>query len=109
MYTKIDDGVWTWTPCTSIMQITVTWEPKQSDSLTVQQFKDLLASNRPFTRIHLVQEGIPNIISTMCVTIAPSGDAYTISISGTGYNANRTVQRSEVYKTLLDGYGLWKL
>lgn len=91
------------------MQIVVTWDSKQSDSLTVQQFKELLAGERPFARIQLVQDGIPNIISTMSVSIVPSGDTYTISISGTGYNTNRTVQRGEVYKTLLDGYGLWKL
>lgn len=90
------------------MQITV-FTDTSSEPLTVHQFKELLASDRPFTHIRLVQDGIPNIISTMYVTIAPSGDAYTISISGAGYNANRTAQRSEVYKTLLDGYGLWKL
>lgn len=102
-----------------MMQITVTWdikqsdtkqsETKQSESVTVQQFKELLAGDRAFTRIQLVQEGIPNIISTMYVTIVPSYDVYTITITGTGYITTRTARRSDVYKTLLDGYGLWKL
>ncbi len=92
-----------------MIQITVQWLGGAAESPSVQQFKDALAGDRPFVHMRLVQDGISGVISTMYVTIVPSDDMYSISISSAGHQAHRIVTRGDIYKTLLDGYGLWSL
>ncbi len=77
-------------------------------------FKTLITGPRveSLREIRLQQEGINGIVSTMYVGIYPSSDGedkYYISINGSGFSARRMAAWADIYKTLLDGYGLWSL
>ena len=81
--------------------------------LTGAEFKTLVCGDEPFTMINMTQDGIGSVISTMYVSIYPllpsDQQEYMIAISGGGIFVKRRVVREDIYKTLLNGYGLWSL
>jgi hypothetical protein len=83
-------------------------------SISATEFKALMSGPRVegLGEIQIQQDGISGVVSTMYVGIYPGmtgEDKYYISISGGGFSARRVAAWADIYKTLLDGYGLWSL
>jgi len=92
-----------------MLKITVDNRP-----ISAAEFKTLMSGPRVegISEIQIQQDGISGVLSSMYVGIYPGAtgeDKYYISISGSGFSARRVAAWADVYKTLLDGYGLWSL